>query len=95
MTDEPNNHAARLMKRVCEMTVEDILRLDTYVMVSALKKGEGGIYANEVYNGRSVRVEKTDTAYLIRLSNPDTEFSTDDCVDAVEIIKRELGYLLG
>jgi len=95
VTDEPNDKAARLMKRVCEMTVEDILDSDTYVTASALKKGVKGVYVDEVYKGRAVRLEKTDAGCVIRLSNPDVEILEKDCVDVVEIIKRDLGNLAG
>jgi len=42
-----------------------------------------------------VRLEKTDAGCVIRLSNPDMEILEKDCVDIVEIIKRELGDLPG
>jgi hypothetical protein len=50
---------------------------------------------DEVYKGRSVWVEKTDAGCLIRLSNPDLEILEKDCVNVVEIIKREPGNLPG
>ena len=52
------------------------------------------LFCGELFTrGRTpaAQVEKTDTAYVIRLRNPGAEFSTKDCVDAAEIIKRELG----
>jgi hypothetical protein len=91
MTDELDNRAARPQKSAREMTVEGILCSDTYVTASTLKKGPNGVYVNEVYHGRLVKVEKTDAVYVIKLSSPDVEFFENDCVDAVEIIKRELG----
>ena len=75
------------------MTVEGILHSDTYVTASALKKGETGVYVDEVYRGRLVLIEKTDTAYVIQFNTPALEFSTDDYVEVVEIIKREVGNL--
>jgi hypothetical protein len=78
-----------------EMSVEDILNRDTYVSASALKKGSNGVYVDEVYTGRAVRLEKTDAGCLIRISNPDVEILEKDCVDAVEIIKGEMGNLPG
>ena len=56
------------------MTVEGILCSDTYVTASALKKGPNGVYVNEVYKGRLVRLEKTDTTYVIQLDNPSRNF---------------------
>ncbi len=91
MTDE----AAKPAKNVHEMTVEDILNRDNYVTASALKKGVNGVYFDEVYKGRAVRLEKTDAGCVIRLSNPDMEILEQDCVDIVEIIKLELGNLPG
>jgi hypothetical protein len=95
MTDEPDNSAASPKKSAREMTVEDILNRDTYISASAPKKGFNGVYVDEVYKGRAVRLEKTDSGCLIRLSNPDVEILEKDCVDAVEIIKREMGNLPG
>lgn len=57
------------------------------------KDRPNGVYVNEVYKGRLVRLEKTDTTYVIQLDNPLAEFSTEDYVDVVEIIKREVGNL--
>jgi hypothetical protein len=94
MTDE-SNIAAKPKKSVPEISVEDILNRDTYVSASALKKGSNGVYVDEVYKGRAVRLEKTDAGCLIRISNPDVEILEKDCVDAVEIIKREMGNLPG
>jgi hypothetical protein len=44
---------------------------------------------------RASPLEETDTAYVIRLGNPDAEYLEKDCVGAVEIVKRELGNLPG
>jgi hypothetical protein len=93
MTHDPNDKAAKPKKS--EMGVEDILNRSTYVTASVLKKGPKGVYVNEVYKGRLVRLEKTDNTYVIQLDTPLAEFSTEDYVDAVEIIKREVGSLLG
>jgi hypothetical protein len=91
VTDE----AAKPEKSVHEMTVEDILNKDTYVTASALKKGFNGVYVDEVYKGRAAPLMKTDARCVIRLSNPEMEILEKDCVDIVEIIKRELGNLPG
>ncbi|HEX5083541.1 MAG TPA: hypothetical protein VFY40_15955 [Blastocatellia bacterium] len=42
-----------------------------------------------------MRLEKTYTAYVINLNNPNAKFLPKNSVDAVEIIKRELGNLPG
>jgi len=88
MGDEFDNRAAGTKKSAREMTVEDILYLDTYVRASALKKGFNGVYVDEVYKGRAARLEKTDAGCVIRLSNPYMEILEKDCVDIVEIIKH-------
>jgi len=75
------------------MTVEGILDLGTQVTAAALKSAFNGVHVNEVYKGRAVRLEKTYTAYIINLNNPNAKFLPKDSVDAVEIIKRELGNL--
>jgi hypothetical protein len=93
MNDESDNKAATQKKKARELTVEDILNRNTYVSASKLKKGVNGVYVDEVYKGRAVRLEKTDAGCVIRLSNPDVEILEKDCVDAVEILKRELGNL--
>jgi len=91
VTDE----AAKPEKSVHEMTVEDILNSDTYVIASALKKGFNRVYVDEVYKGRAAPLEKTEAGCVIGLSDPDMEILEKDCVDIVEIIKRELGNLPG
>jgi hypothetical protein len=77
------------------MTVEGILDADTQVTAAALNSAFNGVHVNEVYKGRAVRLEKTYTAYIINLNNPNARFLPKDSVDAVEIIKRELGNLPG
>jgi hypothetical protein len=86
MNDESDNKAATQKKNARELTVEDILNRNTYGSASKLKKGVNGVYVDEIYKGR-------DAGCVIRLSNPDVEILEKDCVDAVEIIKRELGNL--
>jgi hypothetical protein len=94
MTDEHDKAVAQ-KKTAREMTVENILNRDTYVTASALKKGPYGVFVDEVYKSRAVWLEKTDAGCVIRLSNPDEGILEMDCVDVIEIIKRELGNLPG
>jgi hypothetical protein len=77
------------------MRVEDILNSDTEVSAAALRTAFNGLYVDEVYKGRGVQLQKTDTAYIIRLDNPNAEFLSKKAGEAVEIIKRELDNLLG
>lgn len=75
------------------MTVEEILNLDTEMIAAVLKTAFKGILVNEVYNGRWLKLERTDTTYIIKLNNPNAEILARKASDAVKIIKRELGNL--
>jgi hypothetical protein len=77
------------------MRIEDILNSDAEVSAAALRTAFNGVYVAEVYKGRAVRLEKTDTAYIVRLNNPKAEFLLKNANEAVEIIKRELANLPG
>jgi len=92
---EKARRSAHQKERFTQMTVEDILDSDTHVTAAALKTAFNGVYVDEVYKGRAVRLEKTDTAYIINLNNPNADFLPKNSVHAVEIIKRELGNLAG
>src|SRR5262245_33324284 len=78
-----------------EMTVDEILNTDQEIIAAALKTAFNGVYLDEVYKGRGVHLEKTDTAYIITLTNPNARFLPKNRVEAIEIIKRELGNLPG
>jgi hypothetical protein len=72
------------------MRVEDILNSDTEVSAAALRTAFNGVCVDEVYKGRAVQCEKTDTAYIVKFHNPNAEFLRKNANEAVEIIKREL-----
>jgi len=75
------------------MTVDDILKTDQEIIAAALKTAFNGIYVNEVYKGRAVRLERTDTAYIVTFAHPYERFVAGNRIEAIEIIKRELGKL--
>ena len=73
------------------MTIQDILTRGAESLAADLKTALDGVYLEEEYNGRQVKLTKDITGYHVTLTNPDLELRPKGALRAVQTIKSELG----
>jgi hypothetical protein len=72
------------------MTVEQILTTDTESSADKLRRAFPNVLVDEEWQGRKVKLSKTDTHYVFTITNPDQGLSTVGAVEIIEALKNEL-----
>ena len=72
------------------MTIEQILTTETESSADKLRRTFPGVLVDEEWRGRQVKLTKTDTSYVLTISNPSQELSTVGAIKVIENLKDEL-----
>ena len=72
------------------MTIEEILTTETETSADKLRRAFPGVLADEEWQGREVKLSKTDTHYALTITNPDQGLSTVGAIEIIEALKNEL-----
>lgn len=72
------------------MTLEQILTTETETSADKLRRAFPGVLADEEWQGRKVKLSKTDTQYMLTITNPNQELSTVGAIEIIKALKNEL-----
>jgi hypothetical protein len=75
------------------MTVEQILTTDTETSADKLRRAFPSVLVDEEWQGRRVKLSKTDTQYVLIITNPDRGLYTVGAIDIIEGLKSHLLHL--
>jgi hypothetical protein len=76
---------------VGEMTVKDILTKNSKSAANTLCIASNGVHLDTEYNKRKVKLTRTDSGYIVTFTNPNAVWLSKKAIEAIDIIKRELG----
>lgn len=72
------------------MTIEQILTAETETSAGKLRRAFPGVLIDEEWQGREVKLSKTDTQYVLTITNPHQGLSTIGAVEIIKALKNEL-----